>query len=120
MPRPTKQLPVDLDLDENELDLRELAEERHALNVLVPEFDWLRAQELAEIRGDDSVSDVIRRALSRELNDAREAEHLRIEATNRLKFERDRRQRKANFSAERASLAGSPVEQSAQRITKRS
>ena len=87
MPRSPKPLPVELDPSEHDLDLIELAEQRHALNVLVTEYDWLRAQELAELRGATSVSDIIRSALDRELNDAPERDHLRAVATRRLRDE---------------------------------
>jgi len=93
MPRAPKPLSTDLDPAEHSLELLELAETRHPLNVQIPEYDWRRAPELAIARGDESVSDVVRRALRRELDDAPEAERIRREAETGLRLEIERRQR---------------------------
>src|SRR5262245_62146049 len=44
--------------------VEDLANNRHALNVLISERDWLRAQEAARADGEVSVSDIVRRALA--------------------------------------------------------
>jgi len=78
----------------------EIAKERHALNVLVPELDWLRSQELIGLQaGIDSVSDVVRAALKAYLDNHELTDHLFDGAMYALRFQAERERRRASHAS---------------------
>lgn len=74
-----------IELDDKSIS--ELANEKHPLNVLVSEYDWQRSLEAARLENGASVSDVVRRALDRYLEQHPAAAHIRSVAEMALDFE---------------------------------
>ena len=100
MPRAPKPLPAQLDPEIHSRELMDLAEERHPLNVQINEFDWRCLQEIAIRRGEEFVSEVVRRAIRREIDEAQDVEQVRQRAIRDLEYELERRdQRKKELAA---------------------
>jgi Arc/MetJ-type ribon-helix-helix transcriptional regulator len=79
-------------------EVQDLASQRHALNVLITEYDWQRALEAVRLEGLDSVSDVVRRALRKYLDEHPAAELFDEAALHSLKFELMRQKRRRPYA----------------------
>lgn len=97
----------------------ELALTRHALNVLILEFDWQRAIEAVRVDDVDSVSDIVRYALAKYLDEHPRADLLRDFAQDALKFELSRRKRREPYLPTGSESGGSDPRTEAKRQQER-
>jgi Arc/MetJ-type ribon-helix-helix transcriptional regulator len=95
--RRPKQLPVSGLAAELPDDLQKLASRKHAINVVITEMDWLLATHEARSQEEESVSDVVRRALRALLDSSPHRDFNHEDAVRDLEhqaeFERVREQR---------------------------
>lgn len=82
-------------------EVRAIAAERHALNVLIAEGDWRGASEIARLDARESVSDVVRSALRRYIEQHPLEPGIRKMVEESLEFEHRTRERRRDVMAAR-------------------
>lgn len=78
-------------------ELAALALDRHALNVLIRNYDWYRALEVVDLEGLESVSQVVRRALETYLDTHPARDVLQENAVNALTSEIARKHKRRQY-----------------------